>query len=81
MSKYLRDAYRHAEKIEYYHEHAGSRGYSQALYHLTKLANLVFSARNSKKYKNEEPLIHSIMQSKQQMVDEMKDREKDSGNK
>lgn len=81
MAGYLRDARRHAENIEYYYKHAGSRGYAQAVYHWDKLASLVFSAMNSKRYKDEAPLINSIRQSMQQMMDGMKLREKDSDNK
>lgn len=81
MAGYLRDARRHAEKIEYYYKYAGSRGYAQAVYHWDKLVSLVLSAMNSKRYKNEAPLINSIRRSMQKMMDEMKDREKDPDNK
>ena len=81
MAGYLPDARRHAEKIENYYEHAGDKGYAQAVYHWDQLASLVFSAMNSKRYKNEAPVINSIRKSMQQKMDEMKLREKGSNNK
>jgi hypothetical protein len=74
MGRYLKEAYRHADKIRYFHEHAGEKGYAQALYHWDRLIGLVFSVSNSKKYKNEEPLINSIRKSMQPLMDEMEAR-------
>jgi hypothetical protein len=81
MAGYLSDARRHAKKIEHYYQHAGSRGYTQALYHYEELTRLVFSAMKSKKHKGKASLINSIRMSMQKMMDEMKDREKGSDNK
>jgi hypothetical protein len=81
MAGYLSKAYRHAEKIKYYYDNAGERGYSQAKHHWSELTSLVFKARNSRKYKNEESVIYGIRQSMKQMMDEMKDRETRSDKK
>ncbi len=75
MGRYLREARRHAEKIEYYYDHAGRNGYVQAVYHWDRLPGLVDGAMHSKKDKGEAPLIHAIMKSMQPMMDEMKKRE------
>ena len=72
MAGYLPEAQRHAEKIDYFYKHAGTRGYSQALYHLDEIASLAIKAQNSEKYREEVPVIHGIMKSMQEMMDKMK---------
>ena len=47
MAGYMKDARRHAEKIKYYYENAGSRGYDQSIYHFDKLKELIFKAMQS----------------------------------
>ena len=81
MAGYLSDARRHAEKIEYYHKYAGSRGYAQAVHHQDKLSSLVFKAMHSKKYKSEAPLINNIRTAMQKLMDEMKERVQDADHK
>lgn len=76
MAGYMKDAHRHAEKIKYYHENAGSRGYDQAIYHFDKLTELIFKAMQSTRYKGEAPLINSIKKDMQALMDEMKNRKK-----
>lgn len=78
MGKHLREAYRHAQKIEYYYKHAGPAGYSQAVYHWDKIAELKHGAMRSKKDQSDAPIIYSILKSTQQMMDEMKKRGTDS---
>ncbi len=74
MGRYLRDARRHAEKIEYYYEHAGVRGYSQAEYHWNRLSRCLLGATRSKNEKSYAAIIQGIRQSSQPMMDEMKQR-------
>ena len=76
MAGYIKDAHRHAEKIKYYYENAGSRGYDQAIYHFDKLTGLIFKAMQSNRYKGEAPLINSIKKDMQPLMDEMENRKK-----
>ncbi len=71
----------HAEKIEYYYKYAGSRGYAQAVYHIEELIYLLFRARASEKYKEEETLINGIRLEMEQKMAEMKERAEVSSNK
>jgi hypothetical protein len=74
MGRHIREARRHAQKIEYYYNHAGEKGYAQAVYHWDKLADLVFGAMNSKKHKGEAPIIQEIRKRLQPKMDEMEER-------
>lgn len=76
MAGFLRDARRHAERIEYFHENAGGRGYDQAVHHFGELTGLIFRARQSNRYKDEAPLINIIKKDMQTLMDEMKNRKK-----
>ena len=44
MGRYVKEARHNAEKIQYYYDHAGYRGYSQAKYHYSKLSELMMRA-------------------------------------
>ena len=74
MGRYLSKARKHAEKIKYFYDHAGERGYSQALYHWNKLSSLALRASRSKRDKNDAPLIQEIKNSLKNMMDEMEER-------
>jgi hypothetical protein len=74
MGRYLRKARRHAQKIEYYYDYSGEKGYAQAVYHWDKLAGLVFGAMNSKRDKSDAPIIQEIRKRLQQKMDEMEER-------
>ena len=64
MSQYESKARHHLERIGYYHENAGPRGYAQAKYHYNELAKLQMGVHYSKKYKNEAPIIASVLRQK-----------------
>ncbi|MDZ4659512.1 MAG: hypothetical protein SH868_18225 [Bythopirellula sp.] len=78
MSRYLRDAQHHSDKIDHYHKHAGSGGYSQAHYHETKLEELMVRASKSKTGKSCVSFIGNILESVRPKMKEMKDREIDA---
>ena len=79
MGRYLREARHHAEKIEYYYNHAGTAGYSQAVYHWDKLSDLMVRAMRSKNDKSDAPVIRGIIDSSQTLMDEMKAAANDDG--
>jgi len=70
----LKDARHHAEKIEYFYNHAAERGYQQAVFHWDELCNL---ERNAKK--NEQGIIHALRKSCQTIMDEMRRKENSPG--
>lgn len=75
MGRYLNEVRRHEKKIRHYYDHAGSRGYSQAIYYFSQLAEIMVRASRSTKNQGEVPIIHSIYKSVQSLMDEMKRRE------
>jgi hypothetical protein len=78
MGRYLSKAKFHAQQIQHYYDYAGSAGYSQALSHWIDLSSLVGRAMRSKNDKSDAPVIQSIRESVQHMVDEMKKRQTSS---
>lgn len=52
MGQYKSEARHHLERIQYFHENAGPKGYKQAEYHYNKLARLLMAAQRSKKNQN-----------------------------
>ena len=77
MSNYLKKAQEHSEKIDYYYKHAGTAGYSQAIYHRNKLSELLAKANQSSKGRNDVPMIHAIIQFVDPKMKEMQQREKE----
>jgi hypothetical protein len=75
MSRYLRDARRHAEKIRHFYDFAGKNGYKQAIYHWSKLVTIMRSVMRSKNDKNDALPINNIIEKMQPLMDEMKKRE------
>jgi len=73
MGRYLHEAKRHAKEIEYFYEHAGEGGYSQALYHGGKLSSLAQRSSQSKSGKKDTPLILAIIKELQNKMNEMKE--------
>jgi hypothetical protein len=78
MGKYLKEARHHAEKIRYYYNQGGTKGYSQAEYHYEKLSELILRAEKSKKYKNDAFIIQTIKISAYDLMKEMRNRQKPS---
>jgi hypothetical protein len=76
MSKYLKEARYHAERIQYLHNQGGTKGYSQAEYHYEELSKLILSAEKSKNAKNDALTIQVIKQSAYNLMKEMRDRQK-----
>ena len=74
MGRYLREARQHAKKIEYFYDHAGESGFSQARYYWDELSSLALRASRSKRDKNDAPLIQEIKNSLKNMMDEMEER-------
>ena len=72
MGQYLRDARRHAERIEYYDRHAGTAGYAQAEYHWNTLSELMSRASCSRNDKSDAPVIAGIIDSSRAMMDAMR---------
>ena len=75
MGRFLRIANQHAEKIEYYFNHAGSAGFSQAEYHWGELRKQLDGAALSTKGCGDGAMIREIIRDMQAMMDEMKIRE------
>jgi len=72
IGQYESKAKHHLERIQYYHENAGPRGYAQAKYHYNELAKLQMVVQYSKKYKNEAPIIASFGKQAEPLMKEMK---------
>jgi hypothetical protein len=77
MGRYESKARHHAEKIRYYHEHAGPAGYSQATYHWGELCNLMWRASRSKSGQADAVLIQLLTESAEPLMHEMKKREEE----
>jgi hypothetical protein len=80
MGKYLKEARVHIDRIQYYYNHAGFRGYSQAEYHYSKLSDLTLRAERSKHDKNDAIVIRVLRESVGRLMEEMKRRKEDDGN-
>jgi hypothetical protein len=65
-------ARRALEKIQYFYDNAGPKGYSQALFYYNELATLTMSAQRSKKYQNEAPIINDFRKQAEPLMGEMK---------
>jgi hypothetical protein len=76
MGKYLSKAKYYEEKIRRLHEHGIGPGYAEARRYLNELSDL--AKRAWEKDKTDAPLIHGIMKSMQQIVDDMKEKETNS---
>ena len=74
MGRHLRDANRHAEKIDHFYKHAGSSGYSQAEYHWNELSQLLARAIGSKNDRSDGVMIREIIKDMRPKMDEMKKR-------
>jgi hypothetical protein len=82
MGQYESKARHHLERIRYYHENAGPRGYAQAEYHYNELARLLMAAQGSKKNKSDAGIIAifreqagSLMAEMEKWQDEWKKKE------
>jgi hypothetical protein len=78
MGRYLKEARHHAEKIQYYCDHAGPRAYSQAEYHHNELCELMLKAERSKNDKNDVILIQALKESSVSLMKEMQKRKEDN---
>ena len=81
MGKYLSRAKEYEKEIRRLHEHGVGTGYAQARRYLNELEDLMKHASRAKN-KNDErdtPFIHGIVKLMQQMVDQMKEKETNSG--
>lgn len=75
MGRYLKEARYDVKKIQYYYDHAGSRGYSQAKYHYFNLSDMMMRAHRSKHDKNETIIIQMLKKSVDGLMEEMRRRE------
>ena len=71
MANFLRDAKRHKERIDHYHAHAGTAGYSQAVPYQQRLTVLLDRAQRSKQGKNDVALIQAIIEDVRLKMEEM----------
>jgi hypothetical protein len=74
MGKYLTEARRHIKKIEHYRNHAGIRGYDQAIDHWNELSDLMLRAQRSRKDSGDASMIHALRESTKPLMDEMEQR-------
>ena len=72
MGQYESKARHHLERIRYYHENAGPRGYAQAKYHYNELARLQMAAQYSKKNKGDAGIIAIFREQAEPLMQEMK---------
>ena len=72
MGRYLNEAWYHAERISYYHRHAGENGYKQAAYHYHELGSLGPRAERSKNDRNDSVVISVLRQSAAELMEEMR---------
>lgn len=77
MSTMLSDARHHVEKIQYYHLHAGSTGYSQARYHQLQLEEILNRALHSKCSMGTVYAIQKIIEDVQPLMDIMLQRQEE----
>jgi len=80
MGKYLKEARHHVEKIQYYFDHAGAKGYSQAKYYYDELSNLLMRSYRSRKDKGDTSIIHALYKSVDHLMEQMRKREEDNRN-
>ena len=78
MGKYLKEARHHVEKIQYYFDHTGAKGYSQAKYHYDELSNLLMRAHKSSKDKGDTSIIQTLYKSAGHLMEQMRKREEDN---
>jgi hypothetical protein len=79
MGQYLRQARHHAERIEYFHRHAGSAGHKQATYHYDQLCRLIDRASQSKNDKNDAVVIATLREPAAVLMGEMLERAENEG--
>jgi hypothetical protein len=72
MGEYERKARHALERIEYFYNNAGPRGYSQAMHYYNELAKLLMGARHSKKNKGDAGIIASFREQADPLMKEMK---------
>jgi hypothetical protein len=75
MGRYEREARRHAQQIQYYYNHAGAMGYSQARYHYSRLSDLINRALRSKHEKSDAVVIQILNKSADLLMQEMRRRQ------
>lgn len=75
MSRLLEKARRLADRIEYYHAHAGPNGFVQAQFPMNELSDLMRQANCSSRTKNDVPLIHGMYLSMKSLMKEMEQRQ------
>lgn len=78
MGRYLNQARQRFEKIEYYHKHAGTAGYSQAVFYWGKLSDIYARAARSKSGQSDATVIRILVEDADKLMKEMKSREKDA---
>ena len=74
VSRYMREARFHEEKITYFHSYAGSLGYQQAEYHFNRLCSLPERASRSKNDKADVPVLLDMMRDARKLMEEMRSR-------
>jgi len=79
MGRYESKARHHFERIQYYHENAGPRGYRQALYHYDELGRLQMAAHNSKRNQSDASIIGIFREQAGHLMAEMKKRQEEWG--
>jgi hypothetical protein len=78
MGKYAKKAEHHADKIRYFHAHAGRGGYSQAELHYELLSGLIGQAHHSNNDKDDVARILNVQRSVHPLMEEMKRRAEES---
>ncbi len=71
MSKNLKLARHHLERIEYYHQHAGPAGYNQARPHYEQLGEILLRSAKSEKRESDVILIQALIQSAEPLMKSM----------
>lgn len=74
MGRYQKKARYHADRIQYYFDHARDLGYSQAEYDYNELSELIMRAERSKNDKKDAGVIRILKTKVEPLMEEMKRR-------
>jgi hypothetical protein len=77
MGRYLKQARHHAQRIEYYHKHAGTLGFKQAQHHYFQLDYFMIGADRSKNDRTDAVVIRALRESADKLMEEMRRREEE----
>lgn len=72
MGKHAKEARCHEERIQYFHDHAGTAGYAQAEPHFARLGELIQSAQQSKNAKEDAAIVQAIRESCTVLIETMR---------